>query len=153
MKRVQQESRGTSCSRNALNGGEAEPWGADPSLPSDVEPNKAFATERKDRGGGPHVDGLTETSMRRSPTVSSGGEDDLRTIDRLLEEALSSGRGCSQGLETAAEAMLAGKRPGAEHGELKHGGGASSDVTLPFRTIFPLALRSPLLQVVLVSAL
>lgn len=124
MKRVRQESRGASRSRDAP-GGDARagdeaasaPGGADPSLAPDVAPRKTSATERENAGGRP-VDGPAETGARASPTISSGSEDDLRTIDRLLQQTLGSGRKCSQGLEMAADAILAGER----HSEEEQGG-------------------------------
>lgn len=136
MKRVRQESRrgGTSAprdttARHAPAGQDevAAPAGAgEPALSSPaIAPKtmaKTTATEREDKGDQP-VDGPTESGAPASPAVGSGGEkDDLRTIDRLLEEAFDSGRKGSQGLAgMASVAMLVGKpSPGAEHGESNH---------------------------------
>lgn len=132
MKRVRQESHGTSCSRNVPAGDKIETGGAGPSPSPDVASNQASTTERQDKGGQP-VDGPTATTTRRFPTASSGGEDDLRTIDRLLEEAIGSGRNSPKGLENATETMMARKCPRAEHGESRHEGGTPSDATLHFR--------------------
>ena len=129
MKRVRQEGREISSrsldapghdARAGVEAAAAAPGAADPTFCPDVAaPRKASATERASEGGRP-VDRPTETGASASPTISSGSEGSLSTIDGLLEEALGSGRKYSRGLEMATEAVMAGEQhPSAEQGGSK----------------------------------